>query len=51
MVPDTIIGVLGFMGVVALVLVLVSNGGGSASVINSITGGYSNIIRAATGRG
>lgn len=50
MVPDTIVGVLGFMGVVALVFVLVSNGGGSANVINSITGGYANIIKAASGR-
>lgn len=49
MVPDTIVGVIGFMGVVALVLVLVQNGGGTASVINSLAGGYSQVIHAATG--
>lgn len=51
MVPDTIVGILGFMGVVALVLVLVSNSGGTASVVNSLAGGYAQVIKAATGRG
>lgn len=44
-------GILLFLGVVALALVLATNGAGVASIVGAVSGGYSNMLSAAEGKG
>lgn len=46
-----VLGIFVLVGVIALATVLVSNSKGTSSVINAVTGGYSNMLKAAEGKG
>ena len=46
-----VLGVFVLVGVIALAYVLASNSTGTSNVINAVSSGYSNMLKAATGRG
>lgn len=46
-----ILGIFTLVGIIALATVLLSNSGGTAQVVGSVSNGYSNMLRAAQGRG
>lgn len=45
-----VLGIFVLVGIIALATVLLSNASGTSSVINSVAGGYSNMLRAAQGK-
>ncbi len=46
-----VISIFILVGIIALATVLLTNAGGTSSVIGSVTGGYSNMLNAAQGKG